>query len=66
MSSNTLPAYLQQVLQKHVEKSELTHDDELEDIYARLSGLNERVEQVKARIRANRAAQAEQGKGAVE
>jgi uncharacterized protein (UPF0335 family) len=54
MSSNTLPAYLKQVLQKHVEKSELTHDDELEDIYVRLSGLNERVEQIKARIRLKR------------
>ncbi|WJG10637.1 hypothetical protein [Aliiglaciecola sp. LCG003] len=54
MSSKSLPAYLQQVLQQHVEKSELTHDKELEGIYDRLSSLNERVENIKAEIKRKR------------
>ena len=62
MSIDTLPGYLKQVLQKHVEKSELTHDDELEDIYARLSGLNAKVELFKARIKQNREEKANQAK----
>ncbi|MDC0601861.1 hypothetical protein OAP14_02400 [Aliiglaciecola sp.] len=54
MSGNNLPAHLQQVLQKHVEESELTHDDELEGIYTRLSNLNDRVEMMKKQILLNR------------
>ncbi|GAB5382213.1 MAG: hypothetical protein Alis3KO_20770 [Aliiglaciecola sp.] len=55
MSTKSLPAYLQQVLQQHVEKSELTHDDELDGIYDRLAKLNENVEKMKAKIKLKRA-----------
>ncbi|GAB2690380.1 hypothetical protein Q4574_00240 [Aliiglaciecola sp. 3_MG-2023] len=50
MSSKSLPAYLQQALQQHVEQSQLTHDDELESIYVRLANLNENVEKMKQAI----------------
>lgn len=55
MTTKSLPAYLQQILQQHVEKSELTHDDELEGIYERLATLNENVEKMKAKIQQKRA-----------
>lgn len=51
MSSKSLPAYLQQVLEDHVAHSELTHDDELQDIFNRLSKLNDSVEKIKTTIR---------------
>ena len=51
MSSKSLPAYLQQVLEDHVAHSELTHDDELQDIFNRLSKLNDSVEKIKSTIR---------------
>ncbi len=54
MSSKNLPAYLHQVLEDHVERSQLTHDDELQGIYDRLSRLNERVESIKATIKKRR------------
>lgn len=60
MSSKSLPAYLQQVLQQHVEKAELTHDEELEGIYSRLSKLNENVEKMKAKIQLKRAQKSDQ------
>lgn len=51
MSSKSLPAYLQQVLQDHVDQSELTHDAELQSIFDKLSRLNDSVEQIKAKAR---------------
>lgn len=51
MSSKSLPAYLQQVLEDHVAQSELTHDAELQDIFNRLSKLNDSVEKIKSTIR---------------
>jgi hypothetical protein len=55
MATKSLPAHLQQVLKHHVEESQLTHDDELEGIIDRLSTLNEKVEVIKNKIKANRA-----------
>lgn len=54
MSSKSLPAYLQEVLETHVEQSELTHDQELQDIYDRLAKLNDSVEKIKEKIRLKR------------
>lgn len=51
MSRKSLPAYLQQVLQDHVDHSELTYDAELQSIFDKLSRLNDSVEQIKARVR---------------
>jgi tetrahydromethanopterin S-methyltransferase subunit G len=54
MKSKTLPTVLQQVLEYHVNQSQLAHDDELQDIYDRLSNLNEKVEFLKNKIKSNR------------
>ncbi|MFQ3190264.1 MAG: hypothetical protein ACI936_001394 [Paraglaciecola sp.] len=54
MLSKSLPAVLQQALENHVNKSQLTHDDELQGIYDRLSNLNEKVELLKNKIKNNR------------
>ena len=54
MTSKSLPAVLQQALEYHVKKSELTHDDELQGIYDRLTNLNEKVEFFKNKIKINR------------
>ncbi|WP_416308229.1 hypothetical protein [Neptunicella sp. SCSIO 80796] len=54
MSSKSLPAYLQEVLENHVAQSELTHDDELQDIFDRLAKLNESVEKLKSVIQAKK------------
>lgn len=54
MSSKSLPAYLMQVLENHVEQSELTHDEELQGIYDRLNRLNDNVEKIKQKIRQKR------------
>jgi len=54
MISKSLPAVLQQALEYHVKKSELTHDDELQGIYDRLTNLNEKVEFFKNKIKINR------------
>ena len=54
MISKSLPAVLQQALEYHVNKSQLTHDDELQGIYDRLSNLNEKVEFLKSKIKRNR------------
>ena len=51
MTSKSLPAYLQQILQQHVERSELNDDEELRQILSKLSKLNDSVEEVKAKIR---------------
>ena len=37
MISKSLPAVLQQALENHVNESQLTHDDELQGIYDRLT-----------------------------
>jgi tetrahydromethanopterin S-methyltransferase subunit G len=55
MISKSLPAVLQQALEYHVNESQLTHDDELQGIYERLSNLNEKVEFLKNKIKNNRA-----------
>lgn len=55
MTSKSLPAYLQQVLENHVQQSDLAMDEELNDIFNRLSKLNDSVEKVKATIRERRA-----------
>jgi hypothetical protein len=54
MISKSLPAVLQQALEYHVNKSGLTHDDELQGIYGRLTNLNEKVEFFKNKIKINR------------
>ncbi|MFT5839240.1 MAG: hypothetical protein ACI9UT_001743 [Flavobacteriales bacterium] len=54
MISKNLPAVLQQALEYHVKKSQLTHDDELQGIYDRLINLNEKVEFFKNKIKINR------------
>jgi tetrahydromethanopterin S-methyltransferase subunit G len=54
MISNSLPAVLRQALEYHVKKSQLTHDDELQVIYERLTNLNEKVEFFKNKIKSNR------------
>jgi tetrahydromethanopterin S-methyltransferase subunit G len=54
MGNKSLPAYLQQVLENHVTESQLTHDDELQGIYDRLSNLNKKVEFLKNKIKTNR------------
>lgn len=60
MPSKSLPAYLHQVLEDHVNQSQLTHDDELQGIYDRLTQLNKRVEAIKSTIKKRRD-QANQG-----
>jgi hypothetical protein len=50
MTNKSLPAYLQQVLAHHVAKSELSDDQELQQIFERLNRLNEKVESHKAQI----------------
>lgn len=54
MLRKSLPAILQQTLQYHVNQSQLTHDDELQVIYDRLTNLNEKVEFLKNKIKINR------------
>lgn len=54
MISKSLPAVLQQALEYHVNESQLTHDDELQGIYERLTNLNEKVEFLKNKIKSNR------------
>ena len=54
MIRKSLPAVLQQALEYHVNESQLTHDDELQGIYDRLSNLNEKVEFLKNKIKSNR------------
>lgn len=54
MISKSLPAVLQQALENHVNESQLTHDDELQGIYDRLTNLNDKVEFLKNKIKANR------------
>jgi hypothetical protein len=54
MSNKSLPAYLQQVLEHHVANNELTHDDELQRVFDRLTKLNSNVELLKQKILANR------------
>jgi tetrahydromethanopterin S-methyltransferase subunit G len=54
MISKSLPAVLQQALEYHVNESQLTHDDELQGIYDRLTNLNEKVEFLKSKIKSNR------------
>ena len=54
MKSKNLPTVLQQALEYHVNQSQLAHDDELQDIYDRLSNLNEKVEFLKNKIKSNR------------
>ena len=59
MSNNSLPAYLQQVLEDHVTNKELTHDDELQRIFDRLAKLHSNVEGLKQKILLKRKAAAE-------
>ena len=54
MSSKSLPAYLQQILENHVQQSDLSMDEELDGIFQRLSDLNESVERAKRQIIENR------------
>ncbi|WP_293748161.1 hypothetical protein [uncultured Paraglaciecola sp.] len=54
MISKSLPSVLQQALEYQVNESQLTHDDELQGIYDRLSNLNEKVEFLKNKIKSNR------------
>jgi hypothetical protein len=51
MSSKSLPAYLQQVLENHVAQSDIVQDEELDSIFEKLTSLNESVEKMKAKIR---------------
>jgi len=50
MSNKSLPGYLQQVLEHHVANNELTHDDELQRVFDRLTTLNTHVEELKQKI----------------
>lgn len=54
MSSKSLPAHLQQVLEHHVSQSDLVDDDELKGIMERLTKLNESVEKIKLVIKKKR------------
>jgi hypothetical protein len=54
MSSINLPAYLQQILENHVQQSDLVMDEELDGIFNRLSELSENVEKAKRQILENR------------
>ena len=54
MKTKSLPAYLQQVLEHHVAESQLTPDDELREIFDRLTNLNDKVEFLKEKIKSNR------------
>ncbi len=54
MLKKSLPTVLRQALEYHVKKSQLTHDDELQVIYERLTNLNEKVEFLKNKIKSNR------------
>jgi len=54
MNTKSLPAHLQQVLEQHVAQSQLTHDDELQEIIAKLNSLNSKVELLKHKILENR------------
>ncbi|MCC2615176.1 hypothetical protein LJ739_02820 [Aestuariibacter halophilus] len=55
MSSKSLPAFLQQALEDHVNANELSNDPELQRIFDRLSRLNDNVEKIKRDILLNRA-----------
>jgi hypothetical protein len=50
MVSKIFPAVLRQALKCQVKKSQLTHDDELQVIYERLTNLNEKTEFFKNKI----------------
>lgn len=54
MTTKSLPAYLQQVLEHHVAESQLTDDDELKGIIDRLQNLNNKVELLKNKVKVNR------------
>ncbi|MCY7295860.1 hypothetical protein [Alteromonas sp. a30] len=54
MSSHSLIANLQKVLENHVAQSDIEDDEELRGIMSRLSQLNESVERVKGKILASR------------
>jgi hypothetical protein len=54
MKSKILRTVLQQALEYYVNQSQLAHVDELQDIYDRLSNLNEKVEFLKNKIKSNR------------
>lgn len=54
MNTKSLPAHLQQVLEQHVAQSQLTHDAELQEIFAKLNNLNNKVELLKLKIISNR------------
>ena len=54
MLSKSLPSVLQQVLEYHVNQSQLTHDDELQDIYERITNLKKKVAFLKNKIKSNR------------
>jgi hypothetical protein len=54
MNTKSLPAHLQQVLEQHVAQSQLTDNDELQDIFAKLNSLNSKVELLKLKIIQNR------------
>ncbi|MEP7703077.1 hypothetical protein [Paraglaciecola sp. 25GB23A] len=54
MNTKSLPAHLQEVLEQHVAQSQLTDNDELQDIFAKLNSLNSKVEFLKLKIIQNR------------
>lgn len=54
MSSHSLIANLQKVLENHVAQSDIEDDEELRGIMSRLSQLNDSVERVKGKILALR------------
>ena len=51
MLRKSLPAVLQQALGSDVNKSQLTHDDELQRMYDRLLNLDVKVEYLKNKIK---------------
>ncbi|GGO75100.1 hypothetical protein [Bowmanella pacifica] len=54
MPGKSLPAQLRQVLENHVEQSDLVYDEELKGIFERLNSLNDQVERLKANIHQKR------------
>lgn len=56
MQKVSLPVTLQLALQQHAAAADIDNDEELQGIMARLSELNEKVENIKQKARARRLA----------
>lgn len=54
MPKKSLPLTLYQTLEKHAQDADINNDEELHDILAKLTALNEKVEAIKQRARDKR------------